>query len=204
MARLDISGKQFSRLTVIEPCEKIGNRTAWKCLCICGVYTFVTTDRLVSNKTTSCGCRKKQTGAENGRNNKKHGKTHTGVWNSWSSMKFRCTNKAPRYQTWSGMLCKEWEEFENFYRDMGDRPDGASIDRIDVTKGYYKENCRWATSRQQQNNKTNTRYLNVNNIKVSLMDYAGILGLKKTEAQYFFTVLKKIQHVDDEVSLWIG
>ena len=119
-------------------------------------------------------------------------------------MKFRCTNKAPRYQTWSGMLCKEWEEFENFYRDMGDRPDGASIDRIDVTKGYYKENCRWATSREQQNNKTNTRYLNVNNIKVSLMDYAGLLGLKKTEAQYFFTVLKKIQHVDDEVSLWIG
>ena len=57
---------------------------------------------------------------------------------------------------------------------------------------------------KQQNNKTNTRYLNVNNIKVSLMNYAGLLGLKKTEAQYFFTVLKKIQHVDDEVSLWIG
>jgi hypothetical protein len=204
MKKVDINGRQFSKLTVIESSEKIGKRTAWKCLCECGAYTFVTTDRLVSGKTTSCGCRKKQAGVENGRNNKKHGLTQSGAWISWASMKFRCTNKATRYQAWSGMLCKEWEEFENFYRDMGDRPDGTSIDRIDVTKGYYKENCRWATSRQQQNNKTNTRYLNVNGIKISLMDYAEVLGLKKTEAQYFFTTLKKIQHTDDKVNLWIG
>ena len=87
---------------------------------------------------------------------------------------------------------------------MGDRPTGTTLDRIDVKKGYYKENCRWATPKVQANNRTNTRYLLVNGNKIALMDWAKSLNLKKNEAQYFYTVLKKIEISNQEVLIWNG
>jgi len=77
-------------------------------------------------------------------------------------MKFRCDHKnhssSKTYDDIS--YCEEWKDFRNFYKDMGERPMGTSIDRIDGKKGYYKENCRWATDEQQQNNKSsNNKYL---------------------------------------------
>ena len=78
-------------------------------------------------------------------------------------MKRRCLNKnTPKYKYWGGRgitICKEWLEFENFYRDMGERPENKSLDRIDNNKGYYKENCRWANIEQQANNRRNNRFI---------------------------------------------
>lgn len=73
---------------------------------------------------------------------------------SWSNMKYRC-GKVGIYKKVT--ITKSWNKFENFLADMGVKPEGASIDRIDNSKGYSKENCRWSTQKEQQNNRTNNK-----------------------------------------------
>lgn len=93
---------------------------------------------------------------------KKHGWEKTPTWYSWRAMIQRCHKpNNPSYKRYGlkGIkVCKPWRDsFLNFLNDMGEKPKGTSIDRIDNNKGYYPENCRWATPSQQQNNKSNTR-----------------------------------------------
>lgn len=89
--------------------------------------------------------------------NYKHGMCFTPEYYSWTSMKSRCNNENdPSYEYYGGRgitVCEEWGDFIKFYGDMGTRPEGTSIDRIDVDKGYYKDNCRWADMSQQNSNK---------------------------------------------------
>ena len=171
MYRIDLTGQVFGRLQVQER-SNAKKRTSWLCLCVCGAQTITTTNSLRSGKTTSCGCRKIETAKENSIKyglKPTHGMTRTPTWNSWSAMVYRCTNAQGRqFKSYGGMLCERWEKFENFLEDMGERPIGTSIDRINVLEGYCKQNCRWATSKQQQRNKTNTRYLDVNGEKLPL------------------------------------
>lgn len=76
-------------------------------------------------------------------------------------MKSRCENpKATAYERYGGAgikVCRRWQKFENFLEDMGERPDGKTLDRINNLKGYSKENCRWATIKEQQNNRKNVK-----------------------------------------------
>lgn len=82
------------------------------------------------------------------------GRKPSSTYNSWRSMIQRCTNPNHiHYDRYKGLLCEKWFEFDNFLEDMGERLDGTSLDRIDNTKGYYKENCRWATPKQQIRNR---------------------------------------------------
>ena len=202
-AKLNLIGKKFNRLLVLEE-DFSKKRTAYKCVCDCGQITIVTTYNLTSNKTKSCGCLNKEHQKSFGSNygyKPVHGMTKTPTWVTWDSMVYRCTKKGNRqYSTYGGMLCEEWKDFKNFLRDMGERPHGKTLDRINVYKGYSKENCRWATPREQQNNKTNTRYLLINENVISLMDLAREFEIKKSAAQYFYSVLKKIG--DNKVQIW--
>ena len=92
-----------------------------------------------------------------GKGNLRHGKWHTGAYKSWAYMKTRVLNKNCKdhhyYKKIFGDIDPRWNSFEEFYKDMGDRPEGLTLDRIDNDKGYCKENCRWATRKQQANNK---------------------------------------------------
>lgn len=85
----------------------------------------------------------------------------TPTYNSWRNMKSRVLNpNATQFEYWGGkglVICERWMDFKNFLADMGKRPEGTTLDRIDNSKGYYPENCRWATHVEQQNNRTNNK-----------------------------------------------
>lgn len=120
-------------------------------LCSCGNKKEIRESHVRSGDTTSCGCIKKQP--------KTHGNTGTPTYNSWLSAKGRCLNKNntayPDYGGRGITFCTSWQySFENFLEDMGERPSANhSLDRIDNSKGYCKSNCRWATKKQQANNR---------------------------------------------------
>lgn len=87
-----------------------------------------------------------------------HGMTHTATYKCWLNMKDRCGNpNTPTYKHYGGRgitVCDRWQKsFKDFLSDMGEKPDNLSLDRIDNNKGYYKENCRWATEQQQRINR---------------------------------------------------
>lgn len=150
-------------LTFVGLSEKRGdnNRLFGIFKCDCGNEKSYPVGRIVNNGyKTDCGCR------ANNKPNLKHGFKGASVYFTWQSIKTRCLNKNSKdynkYGAKGIKMDKEWENsFEAFYRDMGDRPNGKTIDRIDNTKGYFKENCRWATSRQQQINKSNSWYVHI-------------------------------------------
>jgi|688.fasta_scaffold1186260_1 hypothetical protein len=106
----------------------------------------------------------------------------TKAYKAWANMKDRCVNtKASRYKYYGGKgvkVCDEWQSFENFYRDMGDVPDGTSLDRIDTNGDYEKSNCRWATTMEQAANKTNNMVLDIGNEKIHLAEAARRYPIK--------------------------
>ena len=102
-----------------------------------------------------------------------HGMSGTPTYISWCKMKQRCYYKPGHsYAGYGGRgitVCDEWHDFSTFLNDMGVRPEGKELDRIDTEKGYYKDNCRWATKRENTNNRRNTRRTNINGEVLTLM-----------------------------------
>lgn len=100
---------------------------------------------------------------------------------SWSSMRGRCqqpnSTSYPRYGGRGIKVCARWQIFDNFLEDMGERPAGTSLDRIDLEGDYTPENCRWATGDEQARNKSNTRWFDHNGEKLCMKDYAKVLGI---------------------------
>ena len=97
-------------------------------------------------------------------NPKTHCMSHTTIYNTWTHMRGRCNNpKNRQYHSYGGRgitVCERWHKFENFHEDMGPRPDGRTLDRINNNGNYEFDNCRWATLRQQNNNRINTALIN--------------------------------------------
>lgn len=113
---------------------------------------------------------------------KKHGMYGTRIHNSWLSMKERCDREKniayPRYGGRGIKICKEWYDFMNFYRDMGERPENTSLDRIDNDGNYCKENCRWATRKEQNNNQRNNIIIEHKGKNITIGEYATLEGIK--------------------------
>lgn len=103
----------------------------------------------------------------------------TPTYKSWSEMKYRCGN-IKRSEYVNVDYCKEWVDFRVFLKDMGIRPKGFTLDRINVFKGYYKENCRWADNHTQAINKTNSRYLTLNGITKHISQWSKDTGIKRS------------------------
>jgi hypothetical protein len=148
-------GQKFNRLTVLEQSHYMGGHYYYKCLCDCGNETTVTRNNLLKNNSKSCNsCGiKKRLAAITTLNLKENRYTYT----TYNSMKVRCS----QHDNYKHVpICDRWLEpggFLNFLEDMGPRPHKMTLDRIDNSKGYTKDNCRWATSSMQNHNKSKRR-----------------------------------------------
>lgn len=143
---IDITGKRFGRLLVLQWHSTKQKSAYWECECVCGTVKTIRGSHLRDGRIVSCRCCQNVT----------HGKTDTPTYYTWSAMIQRCGNpKNPSY-CWYGArgikVCRRWLKFENFLADMGEKPSGTSIDRVNNNKGYSPGNCRWATPKEQTNN----------------------------------------------------
>ncbi len=159
--RVDYFNKVFGQLTVIN---WLGD-SKWECRCSCGNITKVFTSNLTSGHTISCGCYKPDIST--------HGKTETKEYSIWSNIKTRCYNKNsldyPRYGGRGITMCIDWlDSFERFFEDMGICPENLSLERIDNDRGYYKENCKWATKKEQSYNRRSNRIIEYNGVSKPL------------------------------------
>lgn len=159
MKKLDLLGKVFGRLQVVShlPSKKTdgGNSvTQWQCKCDCGQFVSVSTTHLTKGHTQSCGCRAIDVQRTV---NVTHSMSGTRTYRSWRAMINRCTNtKLAAYGRYGGRgitVTERWLSFENFHQDMGDRPEGKTLDRINNDGNYEPKNCRWATIKEQNSNK---------------------------------------------------
>jgi len=147
----------------------------WMCKCDCGKYKAVRGVHIANGKTISCGCIfHRHTRRENGK--------CTRTYTSWYSMKNRCSNpNDPFWKTYGGRgvrVCDEWSEFKNFLRDMGERPNGTTLDRFPNHNGNYEPgNCRWATPLEQGRNSNINVRVEWNGTSVCLSELAEINGV---------------------------
>jgi hypothetical protein len=133
------------------------NRRAYVCQCDCGEVRTVLAENLTSGRQKSCGCLSRDMAKASGERSRTHGMHKSRTYGIWHGMKNRCqTSKSGAYVRYGARgvtVCERWQTFENFFADMGEAPDGLTLDRIDNTKGYEPGNCRWATWTQQAANR---------------------------------------------------
>lgn len=201
--RIDLTGRVFGRLTVIEFAYRKKKRNYWKCQCTCGNTTIVRVDMLLDKKkpTHSCGCIKNELLIENGKNTRfksTHGDSDKRIYNIYRGILDRCNNpKMAGYHNYGGRGIKcEWETYEDFKADMEESyykhveeyGNDTEIDRIDVNGNYCKDNCHWVTHQEQCNN---TRYnvfvIMEDGSEISLSDFARKydLSIRKLRRIYY-------------------
>src|SRR5882757_4331895 len=160
MNRINLIGQKFGRLLVIA-CEGYFNgQSRWRCQCECGEIKINGSSNLRQGRVKSCGCFNREFKAAGGPN-KRHGMFGTPTYNTWGGMKGRCYNpknhKFPDYGGRGITVCDRWlTSFENFFADMGLKPQGKTIDRMENNGNYEPSNCRWATPIQQVHNRRPT------------------------------------------------
>lgn len=179
---LDLTGQTFCRLTVLQrSSERLWGRITWDCVCSCGVQMRAITSSLRMGNTRSCGCLQKDAIREHGRPPITHGMSNTPTYRTWTCMMDRCyleTHKSyPRYGGAGIKVAIEWHTFEGFYKDMGVRPPGKTLDRIDNDKGYEPGNCRWATRKEQANNCRSNKMITFCGKTRTVSEWADKVGL---------------------------
>jgi len=178
--------KKFNRLTVVSgPIKGRDGRNAWKCQCICGKEKVIREYCLLSKHTQSCGCfNRERVVASIIKAHLTHGKTKSSEFLCWGAMLARCYNsKHKAFKNYGGRgikVCKEWKNsFSTFYKDMGNRPKGLELDRIDNSKSYSLSNCRWTTRKEQASNRRTNTFYTLQGETHTLSQWAELLGVKK-------------------------
>jgi hypothetical protein len=179
---IDLKGQEFGFLTVLSKASNHLTYTRWLCKCICGVEVIAQTRHLRGGEVKSCGCKSNEMRSVNS-GNASHRMSGTPTYKTWQMMHQRCKNPTyDKYDYYGGRgisICERWNCFENFLEDMGERPEGLTLDRIDTDGNYEKSNCRWATIDEQLENRKNTVFLLVNDVVMSLKQLANFIGVTR-------------------------
>lgn len=176
--KYDLIGEKFNKLT---PIKYIKNGK-YLCKCDCGNECIVSGTSLIKNRTMSCGCY---------RNNRikhlnlRHGGCKTKLYGVWNTMRQRCENQnTEHYKLYGGRginVCEEWHDFANFkhWAEITGYKPGLTIDRIDPNKGYFPENCKWSTMKEQSNNRRNNLKVDYNGKLLTVQEIAAMTGLSR-------------------------
>lgn len=176
-----VLGQKYGHLTPVEVVGK--NRFGlllYKCLCECGNEKIVGSRYLTDGKTVSCGCKRA----------KQNRQSKSITYKSWISAKQRCTNphnhNYKNYGARGIKMCESWmKSFSNFLCEMGERPSKEhTLDRIDVNGNYELANCRWATHKQQSNNRRDNVYLSIDNEHLTVSEFTEKYKLNRSNVDY--------------------
>lgn len=176
---IDMTGRKFGRLMVLERAPNRAKHVCWECVCDCGNVLAVQGQYLRTGRTKSCGCLQRELVALR---NITHNMSDHPLFQVWSDMLKRCTNqKCAAYPNYGGRgitVCDRWlDSPANFIEDMGPRPDGYSIDRIDVNGNYEPDNCEWASDEQQIRNRRITVYLTYEGETLTMAEWSEKTGI---------------------------
>lgn len=184
----DHTGIVYGMLTAVHLVERREDkRHKWLFKCECGNEATISVNSVVSGHTKSCGCLLQEVLLKR---NTTHGVTQVNKreYRSWKDMRARCNN--PRdsdYKDYGGRgikYCERWNDFSLFLLDMGDRPAGFTLDRIDVNGDYGPDNCRWASDKTQANNKRNNRFVEIDGVTKTLQEWSDIYGIDRSKVRY--------------------
>lgn len=181
--RLELSGMKFSSLLVISfagikkhPCGS--SHSLWNCKCDCGKEIIVHGSSLTTGNSKSCGCVSRRNTSNRCRT---HGMSGTNSYLRWQGMMNRCRNiKDISYKNYGGRgitVCERWTNYSNFISDMGQAPEGCSLDRIDNNGNYEPGNCKWSTVSEQSRNKRSNRIISFQGKSQALIDWAREIGI---------------------------
>ena len=190
---IDLTGKKYGRLTVIERAEdyispKGIRHRKWNCRCECGSTKPVRQTELLQGKTKSCGCLQKEQATKRiTQRSKKHGKKGTKLYNVWKSMKQRCLNPNDKsYHNYGGRgitICDEWaRDFQTFF-DWSIRHgyrEGLSIDRINNDQGYEPGNCQWTTVEKQNKNTRQNHHMTIRGETKTIAEWCNFYGVSRS------------------------
>lgn len=184
----DITGERFGLLVVAE---YLGNdakgKVLWRSVCDCGGVKITRAENLIGGSTRSCGCLAIEQ-RRNAAQRQSHAMSKTSKpreHDAWAGMIRRCYDpKHPsfvRYGNAGISVCDDWREsFANFYNDMGECPIGYTLDRIDNRKNYLPDNCRWASRKQQANNRSSNRLLTHDGVAMNISQWSEFRGWHKS------------------------
>lgn len=184
MRLINLVGRRFGRLLVLANAGAASPGVhLWRCRCDCSADAVVHGHNLRNGTTRSCGCLRREVTARRDRERATHGhsRTRSATYASWRSMRQRCS--LPTAQNWSDyggrgvVVCERWMSFAAFLSDMGERPKGTTLDRIDPFGNYEPTNCRWATIDEQANNRRTSRLITADGRMLTIAQWARASGL---------------------------